>query len=103
MATTNDNSLPKQDPPPRQCPQCRESGRVLLLTSAGPCAACGGTGIAGGTAAGMEMPVGPVSRKIDERGRLLSEEWVMQRFRLERRYDAERGLLIQGGMIPGRS
>jgi len=63
MDSTNGDSLSKQDPTTRRCPQCRGSGRVLLLTSAGPCAACGGTGMAGGSAAGMETPIGPVSRK----------------------------------------
>ncbi|HZL35253.1 MAG TPA: hypothetical protein VFC78_08080 [Tepidisphaeraceae bacterium] len=91
MGSTIGDNLPKQDPAARQCPQCWGSGRVLLLTSAGPCAACGGTG----NAAGMDMPIGPVSRKYNERGRLVSEEWVTEQYHFDRRYDAERGLLIQ--------
>ncbi|HZL36473.1 MAG TPA: hypothetical protein VFC78_14235 [Tepidisphaeraceae bacterium] len=95
MESTNGESLPKQGPPSPPCPQCRGSGLVVLLTSAGPCTACGGTGIASGIASGPETPVGPVNRKFDERGRLVSQEWVTGRYHLERRYDAETGRLIQ--------
>ncbi|HZL34836.1 MAG TPA: hypothetical protein VFC78_05970 [Tepidisphaeraceae bacterium] len=94
MDSINGDSIPKQEPVTRRCPQCRGSGRVLLLTSDGSCAACGGTGMAGGNAAGPETPVGPVSRKYDERERLVSEEWVTERYHLERRYDAETGRLM---------
>jgi len=95
MNNTNGDSLPTQDPPAHQCPQCRGIGRVLLLTSAGPCAACGGTGMAGGNAAGVETPVGPFSRKYYERGRLVSEEWLTVAARVECFYDAETGNLMQ--------
>ncbi|HZL38242.1 MAG TPA: hypothetical protein VFC78_23205 [Tepidisphaeraceae bacterium] len=95
MNSTNGDSLPTQDPPARRGPQCRGSGRVLLLTSAGPCAACGGTGIAGGNAAGMDTPIGPVSRKYNERGRLVSEEWLTSAARINCFYDPETGNLIQ--------
>ncbi|HZL36199.1 MAG TPA: hypothetical protein VFC78_12855 [Tepidisphaeraceae bacterium] len=32
MDSTNGDGLPKQEPVARQCPQCRGSGRVVLLT-----------------------------------------------------------------------